>query len=248
MTPHPATLRRVKDAANKTKPKKIGKKASELRRYTDVSATLDMLLNKHFALVDPSAWDDKNDSYFLRAYQECSPDIEAVRVACLTERDETYHHWRIYAHGRNGICQVFNKDKLIKFVEKNPNLRGGFVKYISNQKLPQLQNFASQAVPFLKRLPYGDEGEYRIVYESFLGTGQVQTVPMPLDLLSRIVVSPWTPDVLYLALKQVIKALPDCKGVTVTRSLLTDTPAFKRGLDELLDQLAAGGPGKVTGD
>lgn len=194
-----------------------------------------MLLHKHFTLVDPSAWDDKNDSYCLRRYQERRKDIAAVRVACLTERDETYHHWRVFAHGTGGICQVFKRDKLMEFVASRPDLRGDEVTYISNSRLARLTDLADERVPFLKRLPYGDEGEYRIVYESFLPAGPVHNVPMGSEtlngVLDRIVVSPWTPEPLYLTLKRIIQSVEQCKDVQVTRSLCTNTPAFQRALD-----------------
>jgi hypothetical protein len=194
-----------------------------------------MLLHKHFTLVDPSAWDDKNDSYCLRLYQQRRKDIASVRVACLTERDETYHHWRIFANGPAGICQVFNRENLLEFVDAQPDLRGDKVTYIANAKLARLTSLVDDSVPFLKRLPYGDEGEYRVVYESILPTGKVHNVQMSPEqltsVLNRIVVSPWTPEPIYLSLKEIIRSIDGCERVRVTRSLCTDTPAFKRALD-----------------
>ena len=42
---------------------------SILRRYTQLPGLFYMLSEKKVTLLDPSSWDDKNDSYFLELYK-----------------------------------------------------------------------------------------------------------------------------------------------------------------------------------
>jgi hypothetical protein len=41
-----------------------------LRRYTDLTALIYLLRKRKLTLLDPSSWDDSNDSYYLTLYKE----------------------------------------------------------------------------------------------------------------------------------------------------------------------------------
>jgi hypothetical protein len=41
-----------------------------LRRYTDLTALIYLLRKRRLTLLDPSSWDDSNDSYYLTLYKE----------------------------------------------------------------------------------------------------------------------------------------------------------------------------------
>ena len=41
-----------------------------LRRYTELPFLIDFLETKEITLLNPSAWDDRNDSYYLQQYAE----------------------------------------------------------------------------------------------------------------------------------------------------------------------------------
>src|SRR5689334_16765793 len=91
---------------------------NQLRRYTDIPAAVHMLKQKALTFLDPRSWDDKNDSYYLRKYR-VKRDVAAVLAICFTRTDETYHHWRVFAHGASGMCVRFNRERLVEAVRRN---------------------------------------------------------------------------------------------------------------------------------
>jgi hypothetical protein len=64
-----------------------------LRRYPDIPL-LYLLHSQSITLLDPASWDDTNDSYFLLKYK-LKKNLQSVLALCLTQTDETYHHWHI---------------------------------------------------------------------------------------------------------------------------------------------------------
>jgi hypothetical protein len=93
-----------------------------LRRYTDLPFLLDYLRTKELALLSPKMWDDKNDSHYLESYAKTN-GFATTYALCLTEASETYHHWKVFTSGANGVCIEFKKEALIKFAEKVSGLR-----------------------------------------------------------------------------------------------------------------------------
>lgn len=81
------------------------------RRYTDLPALIHILTNRTLTLLDPSFWDDKNDSYFLATYKE-KKELQSVLALCFTKESETYHHWRVFSSGASGACINFNPEQL----------------------------------------------------------------------------------------------------------------------------------------
>ena len=41
-----------------------------VRRYTSISAVIDILAREELPLLDPQTWDDRNDRYFMSLYKE----------------------------------------------------------------------------------------------------------------------------------------------------------------------------------
>src|SRR6266702_4473708 len=75
----------------------------DLRRYTELPSLIHILKYQQLTLLNPSSWDDKNDSYFLSLYREkCA--LKSVLALCFTVANETYHHWRVFAPGSAGVC------------------------------------------------------------------------------------------------------------------------------------------------
>jgi len=91
--------------------------------------------------------------------------LKCVLALCLTEARETFHHWKVFADGTAGVSLHFYKDKLIEDLKKNKRVKGRKVKYMM---VDELVNKKPQVgvLPFVKRLPYEDEKEYRFIYNS----------------------------------------------------------------------------------
>ena len=65
-----------------------------IRRYTSISAVIDMLRRKEISLLDPQNWDDRNDRYFMNLYKD-ERNIRGLYGLCASRASETYHHWRV---------------------------------------------------------------------------------------------------------------------------------------------------------
>src|SRR5450432_3105251 len=98
------------------------------RRYTDIPSLLYLLHSKSITLLDPSSWDDTNDSYFLLKYKE-KKNLKTVLALCLTQTDETYHHWRVFSGSASGACIVFDKMALLNALAAVDGVLTGPVNY-----------------------------------------------------------------------------------------------------------------------
>jgi hypothetical protein len=93
-----------------------------LRRYTDIPALVYLLREQQVTLLDPQSWDDENDSHFLGLYQK-KKNLETVLALCFSQASETYHQWRVFAHGPSGVCICFKRAELLRAIKKQPALR-----------------------------------------------------------------------------------------------------------------------------
>ena len=135
-----------------------------LRRYTDLPGLIYLLNEQKITLLDPESWDDRNDSHYLTLYRE-KKGFGSVLALCFSEASETYHHWRVFAGGSSGVCISFKLKELLKAVNKQAGLRTGSVTYLTLMNMSRRKP-AVEELPFLKRYPFVDEQEFRIIYES----------------------------------------------------------------------------------
>jgi hypothetical protein len=196
-----------------------------LRRYTNIPALIHLLTGKTITLLDPASWDDKNDSHFLALYRE-KKSLEAVLALCFTQTTETYHHWRVFADGSSGVCVMFDKAKLLSTMKKRRGVTSRAVRYL---KLPEIRQKRLKVadLPFLKRFPYEDEREFRIVYESKIDKATSLDIDIPVGCIRRITLSPWIPAALTTHLKSTIRRIDGCKDLKIVRSTLIGNEEWK---------------------
>jgi hypothetical protein len=196
-----------------------------LRRYTNLPALLYLLRERKITLLDPISWDDKNDSYFLTLYRE-KKQLKSVLALCFTPAFETYHHWRVFAEGSSGVCITFDHEKLLNAVKKQSGVTTRSVRYLTLNDIRDV-NVKTGNLPFLKRSPYGDEREFRIIYESAVETHDALNIEIPLACIERITLSPWIPSVLSDHVKSTIKEIDGCQSLKVFRSTLISNERWK---------------------
>ena len=133
-----------------------------LNRYTTLPVLLDMLMHGRIVLLSPSTWEDRNDSYYLDRYKEVK-QFKTVLALCFSKRRETFHHWKVFSSGLSGVCIEFDRKLLLRSLAGQPGLtlRDVDYKLIQNvhESPPSVEDW-----PFIKRKPYEDEDEFRIVY------------------------------------------------------------------------------------
>ena len=201
------------------------KQKQPLRRYTNIPALIYLLRERKITLLDPASWDDKNDSYFLSLYRE-KRDLTSVLALCFTPANETYHHWRVFADGSSGACISFDQAKLLKAVKKQVGVTAKAVQYLTLADIRDMK-VKTRALPFLKRSAYGDEREFRIIYQSSTRKDGSLDVAIPLACIERITLSPWIPTALSDHLKSTIKEIDGCSAMKVYRSTLISNENWK---------------------
>src|ERR1700754_2480162 len=93
-----------------------------LRRYTNLEATIHLLRSRTITLLNPGSWDDRNDAYFMAEYNR-RKNLKTLLALCFANCDETYHHWRVFSHGTDGVCLEFDRGKLLAALAAHPELR-----------------------------------------------------------------------------------------------------------------------------
>lgn len=196
-----------------------------LRRYTDLPALLHMLSSRSVTLLDPKTWDDQNDSYFIGIYKEKKP-CESVLALCFSQAPETYHHWRVFSNGPAGVCLVFDRKKLIEDLTTNPSISHGEMKYLT---LPKAKSrvFRVDELPFVKRYGYKPENEFRAIYTSTTEKLQSIKVPIRLESIRSISLSPWMHQSLSDATTKSIRGIVGCEKLRVSRSTLISNEQWK---------------------
>lgn len=197
-----------------------------LRRYTELPYLIDYLQSKEIALLNPATWDDRNDSYYISRYAEAN-NLKSVYSLCLTEANETYHHWKVFSFGSGGVCIEFHKSLLLDHVSRVGGVRCEPVIYSTIDSLRKNKPRLNE-LPFLKRSAFGDELEFRL----FMGTQRkgpaIQRLPIPLSCINRIVLSPWLPKNVSDQTKRLLKSVEGCSKLKIYRSTLVENENWKK--------------------
>jgi hypothetical protein len=166
----------------------------KLNRYTTIPVLLDMLKRKRLVLLDPSSWEDKNDSEILLEYKK-RKRVQKLFVLCFSYGEETIHHWKTFADGISGCCVQFDPMQLIELLNHTRGIRYRAVTY---KKLKDLKDEAVDVedMPFTKRWPYRCEDEFRIVW-----TGRTKQtsyeIPFNLKMITKVTISQRMPEQIY---------------------------------------------------
>ena len=196
-----------------------------LRRYTDLPAALCLLRKQKITLLDPSSWDDSNDSHYLTLYRE-KKGLTSVLALCFTQANETYHHWRIFANGPSGICVVFNRDQLVNIINRWPGVRSDYVHYLTLKQM-RLRRLNTDDLPFLKRYAYEHEAEFRIIYQSTTEAVTSLDIRVPLSCIDHITLSPWIDRALFEHVKKTLQSVRGCRDLVIKRSTLISNQEWK---------------------
>jgi hypothetical protein len=200
---------------------------NRLRRYTNLAAVIGILSQKKITLLDPLKWDDKNDAAFVNLYAKRTK-AKSVLALCFTGAEETYHHWRIYSHGNDGVCLLFKQDVLTRQVyEANPNIQFREVEYKLIEEIER-EPIATENLPFTKRHAFAGERETRIIYAAMSKNTSSYDVPIRMDAIDGVILSPWLPEPLVRPLKATLRQIVDCNHIRIYKSKLVE---FKRWLE-----------------
>jgi hypothetical protein len=196
-----------------------------LRRYTNLAAAIHILESRSISLLSPILWDDRNDAFFMNSYKE-QKSAKSVLALCFAEASETYHHWRVFSHGSDGTCIEFEKGKLLAAFGDNRKIRANTVNY---EKIDILSSIipTTDQLPFLKRYPYQDEKEFRIIYTDYDVSADSKDFGIDLSAIGRISLSPWMPSSLSKSVARTLRSIKGCEKLKVSRSTLIENEKWK---------------------
>jgi len=209
-----------------------------LNRYTDLPALIHILSTRQVTLLNPITWDDKNDSYFMSEYKE-RHDAKTLLALCFSEARETYHHWRVFSHGSHGVCIEFDKEKFLHQFGPDKQVRHGKVLYKTRAVFKAPKTARLEELPFLKRWPYKDEQEYRVVYLHKTKEYSTKDYAINLDWIKRITLSPWLPPAMLESVRETLRSIRGCEDLRITPSTLVNSEQWKNLVIAAIDRKAA---------
>lgn len=197
-----------------------------LHRYTNLAATIHLLQTRQITLLNPATWDDRNDAYFMAEYKR-HKKAETVLALCFTAQNETYHHWRVFSHGTDGVRIEFDRAALSTAFKGEPDLRREMVTYRTINEARRIKRIDVEALPFLKRAPYADEKEFRLVYVSATEAVQFKDYPIKHAWIRRITLSPWMSRPLAESVKANLRSIDGCARLPISQSTLVENEVWK---------------------
>lgn len=197
-----------------------------VRRYTTLSSALDTLSQQHLVLLSQSKWDDLNDVRFMELYRSHA-NVGSVLALCCTLATETYHHWRVFAQGMEGICLEFERRLLKQSLLSTAGLEMRKVDYLKVRDLEALHPGDAHRLPYVKREGYSDEREWRIVLTCDDEAMMAKAVAIELRALNRVLLNPWIPPSLADNLRTIIRKIPGCEAIKIEASRLTNSDRWK---------------------
>ncbi len=196
-----------------------------LRRYTNIPSLIHLLKSQTLTLLNPTAWDDKNDKQYMRIYKD-KKNLASLLALCFTEAAETYHHWKVFAPGSSGVCVYFDKTQLLQQLDNITGIQHRQLKY---EKLDKLKNstLSIKELPFLKRFAFRDEKEYRIIYENSVKKYKFKHFKIQTSCIEQVTLSPWLPKPLIDSLKDTIKSFETSPSFRVFQTTLNENSIWQ---------------------
>jgi len=197
-----------------------------LHRYTNFPALLYLLRRRKITLLSPDLWEDRNDAYFLNVYRD-RKEVTSLLALCLTQSPETFHHWKVFTRGSDGVCIEFDRARLLSAFDGIPGIEYRSVRYKRINEC-RAGHLAVADLPFLKRYPYRNDAEFRILWSSRTEERQSKDFDIPLSCVRRVTISPWMPEGLVPAVKETIKAVNGCGRLPVYQSTLLENATWRK--------------------
>lgn len=199
---------------------------NSFRRYTNLAATIRLLSTKRISLLNPAAWDDRNDAFLMAEYKR-HKNAKTLLAVCFADREETYHHWKIYSHGSDGVCVIFDKDIILSAFTGDPHIKQGYVEYKQLKEVREMSTVGVEELPFLKRFPYGDESEYRVIYVSDEAGKEFKEYDIKLGSIKQLTLGPWMSEELFASARDMLRSIDGWSNLKITRSTLLENKVWK---------------------
>lgn len=161
-------------------------------------------------------------------------DLGGLYGLCAARCSETYHHWKVFTGTSDGACIEIKRDKFEAALRTFEGVRFGTVDYLKLDEVEQLNKVDVDRLPFVKRIGFTAEEEWRVIAETAEDQKAALSVEFPLSLINCIYLNPWLPKTIADSIKDTVRALPGCKGLKISRSLLIESGRWKRAGDTVV--------------
>jgi len=199
---------------------------TSLKRYTNLASLVSILHTKKLTLLDPSRWEDKNDSTYLKIYAE-RLRLNSLYAMCFTMVPETSHHWKVYSPGADGVCIYIKTEEFFAHLKEINGIRHNLVSYKQVDEL-ELNPPNINQLPFLKRYAFRGEEEYRVIYESSKMTSKkYYKIPFEISWIEKIILSNSLPKELLSPIRETLCNIQGCENLDITRSLLNESNRWR---------------------
>ena len=198
-----------------------------LSRYTCLPIVIDMLTNRRITLISPSKWKDRNDVFAIDLYRKQS-NVANLLALCFTKSEETFHHWYVFADGISGARIEFDTEKIIAALSRC----GLTIETVEYKTINALRSnpVSLENLPFIKRAPYRDEDEMRVILTCNDSEKETHFVPITLDCIKRVTLSPWIPKDLTKSVRSSLHKIKGCSRLKIFRSTLLENDQWKSAL------------------
>jgi len=198
-----------------------------VKRYTKLAHAVAALKSQKLVLPNPSSWDDSNDQEFVKLYRR-HISAKSIYAMCCTMSAERYHHWRIFTekNDASGVCIEFKREPLQAALNRIRNVRAEPVKYVTLKTLRETGRYRPEDLPFIKRVGYSDEREWRILVTSPGPQGSLFEIPFNLAWVHRIILNPWMDERERESARRVLRPLIE-KSARISATFLTNSAEWK---------------------
>lgn len=201
-----------------------------LKRYTSLASLISILKNKELVLLDPVKWEDRNDSHYLMKYGE-RKGFKSLYALCFTTAAETSHHWKAFCPGADGVCIKIRTEPFVAHLDLLDGVIHGEVTYKLIDEV-ETQNLGVDQLPFMKRYPFRDEAEYRVLYTATAPSKfKSHAIPFDLSFVQEITLSNSLPNDLRKPLVDLLRRIDGCAKLKISRSTLNDNARWKKACD-----------------
>jgi len=200
---------------------------STLKRYTNLASLVSILRNRELTLLDPSKWGDRNDSHYLLQYGE-RKGFKSLYALCFTKESETSHHWKAFSPGSDGVCIKILAEPFIAQLNFIKEIVHGNVEYELIDEV-ETEVVTVDQLPFLKRYPFRDEAEYRVLFRKKVASKlKTHASPFNTSFIQEITLSNSLPKELSGPLVALLKGIDGCADIKISRSTLNENSRWKR--------------------
>jgi len=213
-----------------------------LHRYTSIKNLMELIKLNKLTLVNPEkwlslSWSDKNDALNLQLYEKQKKTN--IYALCFTQEEESHFYWDSVGGGSVECRITFDGQMLIEKLN-NSGVRWGLINYF---KIPELKKVIQDKklqlndVPFVKRWPYRQEKEFRIIWEGKKQKDSIKIITVDHDAVKSIAINDRISDEKFNAIKEEIKSIKNFKPDRLSRVTVHQNSLWLKYLQEGISNL-----------